>query len=188
MTILLGYADFVSKSDKWTKKHHGLAWLIINLAGVLLFAMMGGLGTRWEDKTANMLWVVHLLDVFMFLIFFGRGNPVRGFNKIVALFSSIPQRLDAFSKKISDNLFPFIVNIAICILLISLLKIAIVLMFGIPLVGGLLRIIPFVADDTSNSVFKAFFYQVWVLPYILAYSAIAIDWAFFVGQNEDDDV
>jgi hypothetical protein len=188
MISTLGYGELVGKADRWTKRHRFPAGIVKNLAGILLIAILGAFGEDWASKTHGMQWMVHAMNVLLFLIYLGRGSADRGFSKIVSLFSSAPEKLENFSRKLIANLLPFLVNLAICVFVVILVKFVIILMFGFPVVGDLIRLIPFIDGNVPNAVFRAFFNQVWVLPLILSYSAVILDWAFFQEKSTQDYV
>ncbi len=184
----LGYGELVGKADKWTRRHRFPSALVKNAAGILLLAILGGFGTGWAEKTNGLLWLVYALNILLFLIYFGRGSADQGFAKVVEIITTVPERLELFMHKLTDNVFPFAVNLAICVFVIIMVNLGLSMIFSFPVIGDFIRLVPFIDNSTPDTVFKAFFYQVWVLPLILSYSAVVIDWAFFKDKSFEEDV
>ncbi|MGR3812022.1 hypothetical protein [Jiulongibacter sp. NS-SX5] len=177
--ILLGYAELVGKADKWTKGNRQPAGLIKNAAALLLFALLGGFGSNWVSRTDEFKWAIDIFNVLLFVAFLGKGSIDLGFEWIVDFFSKLTKHVGDAINRISQNFLPYLINLGIIAFIIGLIKFAITLIFISPVFADILRHLPFIDSETPTSVFKAFFTQLWLIPSILKYSGIVLDWTFF---------
>lgn len=185
MTPMLGYGQLVKRSDRWTKGNAWPAGLFKNLAAFLLFAGLGGFGTQWQMKTEDFIRVIPVLNVLLFMAYLGKGSLDSGFKRVINFFSNLTQHVGDFLTRLTENIIPFLVNLAIIAFVVTLVKIGVHFLFGLPFVTGFLRGLPFIDNDTPVSVFKAFLNQLWVIPLILKYSAIILDWSFFSNAENE---
>ncbi len=185
MNSSLGYADFVRMADRWTKLHRWPAGLFKNIAGLIAFAALGGFGLKYAHEVLPFYWAVYLLQTMLFVILLGKGSLDVGFNKIVSFFSNLPDLLYKGIERIAHNAIQLMVNILICILVVTIVTIGIQFLSGWHLILKLIGAIPFVNDNLSAASFRAFLNHSWLYPLIISYVAVAVDWAFFHESKDD---
>lgn len=184
MTPHLGFVELVGRAERWKFSHRWPASLLKNFTALLLFAGLNGFGNAWDNASEHLKVLIPILNILIFMAYFGKGSLDQGFHRIVHFFSDISRHVGDFIKKLTDNFIPFLVNLIIIGLIITLVKFGTNLFLSIPVIPAFLKEIPFVNEETSLGTLRAFFHQLWVIPVVLKYAAILLNWMFFEDINE----
>jgi hypothetical protein len=180
----LGFVELVGRAERWKFSHRWPASLLKNATALILFAGLNGFGNAWENAPEHLKVLIPVLNILIFLAYFGKGSLDAGVNRIILFFSNISRYVGDFINKLTDNFLPFLINLMVIAIIITFLKFGTSLFLSVPVIPAFLREIPFVNDQTSLGTFRTFFHQLWVVPVVLKYAAILLDWMFFEHINE----
>lgn len=181
---MLGFVELVRRAERWKFKHRWPANSLKFLAAILILSGLDGIGRPWPNADEILEIAVPALNVLMFLAFLGKGSLDVGFQKVLQFFSHITGCVGDFIYRLTSNFLPFLVNLTVIAFIITIVKIATNLFLNFPVIPDFLRSISFVNIETALSTFRAFFHQLWVVPVVLKYSAITLNWMFFEESNE----
>jgi len=187
-TVTLGYAEIITMMEAVRRKNRFIKVLLIFPAAFVAYAMYGGVGPFLQGWFQKFDVLITTSQIALFLHFLGKGNLIRGFNKVVTIFDGQAWQknkvLNHISTAVADNLIPIFVNFMIFAGLMIGFTIGLIFLANFPVLQYFLENWNVLYPDAGAAPLYAFWKNSIIIPIGLSFLTVFINWLLLDKLNE----
>jgi hypothetical protein len=185
---MLGYAELIVDMESVRRKNKFVKVLLVFPAAFIAYAIQGGVGSLLQTWFQKADVVITVLQIALLLHFLGKGNLLKGFNKIVRIFDgeawNNSRVLKYVGNSATNSWLPIFVNLMIFAGMMIGLKIGFSFLANVPMLQHFLENWNVLYPNAGSAPLFAFWNNSIIVPIALSFLAVFANWLFLDKLNE----